>query len=90
MAEGKEGFLRDRKTTDAVLRNLEVIGEAAKRLSEDFRSRYPDVPWRLIAGMRDKIIHDYGRVDLEAVWTVVETHLPALRKVLRHARDGIL
>mgnify|MGYP001214704715 FL=1 len=64
---------------DATLRKLEIIGQAVKNLSEDTRSRRPEIPWRQIAGMRDKVIHDYFGVNLEIVWAVVQKDLPALR-----------
>ena len=63
-AEGREGFDHDRRTQDAVIRNLEVIGEAAKQLSEDVRQQYPPIPWRQIAGLRDILIHHYFGVNL--------------------------
>ncbi len=75
-------FDKDRKTQDAVIRNLEVIGEIAKRVDDDFRSEHPEVPWKKIAGMRDKLIHDYLGVDLDAVWLVVELSLPELKEDL--------
>ncbi len=74
----KAEFLDDRKTQDAVIRNLEVIGEIVKRIPDDFRSDHPQVPWKKIAGMRDKLIHDYLGVDIEAVWLVKERSLPDL------------
>ena len=77
-AEGRDGFFTDTKTQDAVVRNLEIIGEAVKRLSDELRSTHRDVPWKLIAGMRDKMIHDYFGVNLELVWNVVEMELPGL------------
>jgi len=79
-ASGREHFFADRRTQDAVVRNLEIIGEAVKRLSVDLRNAYPDVPWRQIAGMRDKLVHDYFGVDLQLVWEVLERQLPALRQ----------
>lgn len=68
----KAAFFEDVKTQSAVLHQLMVIGEAVKRLSREFRSRYPQMPWSLIAGMRDKLIHGYGIVDLEEVWRTAE------------------
>jgi uncharacterized protein with HEPN domain len=64
---------------DAVVRNLEIVGEAAKRVSPDLRGRAPGVPWREMAGMRDKLVHDYFGVDLDLVWDVVAVELPAAR-----------
>ena len=64
---------------DAVVRNLEIVGEAAKRVSADLRGRAPGVPWREMAGMRDKLVHDYFGVDLDLVWDVVAAELPAAR-----------
>lgn len=78
--DGREGFLSDTKTQDAVVRNLEVIGEAVKNLFADLRAKYPDVPWGRIAGMRDVRIHEYFGVRLETVWNAVEHRLPELKR----------
>ena len=64
------------------MRNFEIIGEAAKRVSEDAKRQTPEVPWRRVAGFRDILIHQYMGVDLEEVWNVVQTHLPALRRAV--------
>lgn len=72
-------FARDRKTVNAVLRSLEVLGEAAKRIPDDLRAKAPAVPWKYMAGMRDKLIHEYFGVDLSVVWAVVKNELPPLR-----------
>lgn len=69
-------FLGNKLIQDAVLRNFEVIGEATKQIDESFRAKYPHVPWRRMAGLRDKLIHDYMGVDLWAVWQVIVDILP--------------
>lgn len=73
-----DGFVKDGKTQDAVVRNLEIIGEAVKNLSASFRNSNPGIPWKSIAGMRDKIIHHYFGLNLEIIWVVVEKELPIL------------
>jgi uncharacterized protein with HEPN domain len=77
---GREQFFTDLMVQDAVIRNLEVIGEAVKGLSDELRATNPDVPWKQIAGMRDVLIHHYFGVKLETVWQVVVDHLPPLRQ----------
>ncbi len=79
----KAQFLQDDKTYDAVIRNLEIIGEAARRLPPDFTGRYPEIPWRQMGGMRNRIVHDSMWVDLEIVWNVIEFSLPDLDRRLR-------
>lgn len=78
-SKGKEAFFRETIVQDAVIRNLEVIGEAVKNLSPDFRARHPEIPWSRIAGMRDVLIHGYFGVRLETVWNAVENRLPELK-----------
>ena len=82
-----DAFAADVEKQDAVVRRLEIIGEAVKGLPEDLRAKYPDVPWRDIAGARDIMIHEYFRVDLELAWEMVQDDLPALAaevsKILR-------
>jgi uncharacterized protein with HEPN domain len=72
-------FRQTARLKDAVIRNLEIIGEAVKRLSDATKIAHPDVPWRQIAGMRDKLIHDYFGVDLDLIWEIIDRHLPPLR-----------
>lgn len=72
------GFIQNNLIQDAVIRNFEIIGEATKKINDDFRAKYPDIEWKKIAGMRDKLIHDYIGVDLWAVWGVVENIIPIL------------
>jgi uncharacterized protein with HEPN domain len=76
---GKDRFFADRKTQDAVIRNLEIIGEATKRISARLKEAHPDISWKPIAGMRDKLVHDYFGVNLQLVWDVVERDLPMLK-----------
>jgi uncharacterized protein with HEPN domain len=76
---GREAFLADPMVQDAVIRNLEVMGEAVRRVSAGTRSAHPEIPWKQIAGTRDRVIHGYFTVDLEIVWEIVETELPSLR-----------
>jgi len=81
--DGEDVFFRDRKTQDAVIRNLEIIGEAVKNLPSELTDRYAEVPWKTIAGMRDRLIHHYFGVNLKLVWGVVETRLAELDKVIQ-------
>ena len=74
-----EHFLTDRKTQDAVTRNIEIIGEAARALPEDFKERHADVPWSEIVAMRNVIVHQYFGILPEVVWDVVKNELPVLR-----------
>ncbi len=78
-----DDFAADTKTQDAVVRNLEILGEAVKNLPESFTAEYPEVPWRFIAGMRDKLIHHYFGVSLAIVWETVQSDIPALRERLK-------
>jgi uncharacterized protein with HEPN domain len=71
-------FEQDIKTQDAVIRRIEVIGEAVRRTSIAFRASHPEIPWQQIAGMRSKLIHEYDRVDLVAVWEVAQRDIPVL------------
>lgn len=69
-------FMEDKKTQDAVLRNLQVMGEATKKLSIELREVYPHIPWREIAGMRDKVVHEYFGINYEIVWAVASRDIP--------------
>lgn len=76
----KEEFLNKPIIQDAVIRNLEIIGEATKQLNQEFKSKYPKIEWKKIAGMRDKLIHDYIGVDIGSIWAVIEETLPEFRE----------
>ncbi|MGH7885504.1 MAG: HepT-like ribonuclease domain-containing protein [Thermodesulfobacteriota bacterium] len=78
-----EEFLNDSKTMDAVIRCIEVIGEASKNIPEDIRNKYSDIPWRDMSGIRDKIIHSYFKVDQEIVWLVVKEEIPVLKPKIK-------
>jgi len=75
---GETSFRASRLIQDGVIRNLEVIGEATKNLSRELRDANPDIPWRQIAGMRDVLIHDYLKINLDRVWCTVVNDLPVL------------
>ncbi len=85
-------FLEDTRTQDAVIRNLEIIGEATKNLSKDLRERHPYVPWKGMAGVRDRLIHHYFGVNLDIVWQIVTDELPKvasqLESILREENNA--
>ena len=86
-----EEFVTDRKTINAVIRSLEVMGEAVKKIPSEIRTKYPEIPWKYIAGMRDKLIHEYHSVDLEIIWEVIEKEIPPLKpkfaKILEELKE---
>ena len=77
-----EAFISNQTLSRAFVRSLEIIGEAAKKVPVDFRARHPDVDWRGMAGMRDRLIHNYFGVDYELVWDVVQHRVPEVRRQL--------
>ena len=79
---GKAQFLADAKTQSAVLHQLLIVGEAVKRISPELRAAHPEVPWKLIAGTRDKLNHFYEGVDLEEVWKMVTSDVPELVRLV--------
>lgn len=87
-----ETFLWDTKTQDAVVRNLEIIGEATKRLSDEVRKRYPTVPWKNMAGVRDRLIHHYFGISLDVVWEIVSVELGEVaiqvERALQELKEG--
>jgi uncharacterized protein with HEPN domain len=85
---GREAFMASEELQDAVIRNTEVIGEAAKRVSADARGRMPSLDWKGVCGMRDVLIHDYIGVDLDEVWNVVSSRMPDLQAVLEQYLAG--
>ena len=81
-ARGKEAFYHETIIQDAVIRNLDIIGEAVKNLSSNFRTQHPNVAWTQIAGMRDVLIHGYFGVNIETVWNAIENRLPELKQYI--------
>ena len=75
----EEEFLSSKITQDAVIRNIEVIGEGTKNISATFRSKHAEIPWKDLAGVRDKLIHQYFGVNLEIVWEIIRHDLPQLK-----------
>ena len=81
--EGKEAFFADSRTQDAVIRNFEVIGEAAKRIPDEYRKQHPAIPWRALSGFRDVLIHQYQGVSVAEVWQIIEKNLDPLRLAIK-------
>lgn len=77
-----DDFLVDLKTQDSVIQNIEIIGEAVKNLSTELRATYDQVAWKSMAGMRDRLIHDYFGINIDIVWGVVTENIPVLRRQL--------
>lgn len=84
-----EAFHEDDRTASAVFRKFEIIGEAAKHVPSDIQRRYPEVPWREMARMRDRMIHGYFGIDHEEVWKTINDDLPALREQMRRVIQEI-
>lgn len=83
-----EEFKNDDKTSSAVIRKFEIIGEATKNLPKDMRNRHSQIPWKEIAGMRDKLIHTYSEVDLKLVWMTIKQRLPELKSVIEKISEN--
>jgi len=81
-------FTQDIKTIDAVIRNFEIIGEATKHITDEVRKEYPDVPWKVMAGMRDKLIHEYFGVKLEVVWETIKRRLPEVKPLIEEVLES--
>ena len=82
-------FISDDKTVDAVVRNFEIIGEAANRVSEDFKSDHPEIEWRRMTGLRNRIIHEYFGVDYATLWKIKEENVPELADFIQQALDEL-
>lgn len=81
-SDSSESFSKDTKTQDAVIRNLEILGESAKRVPDEVKAMAPDIEWSRIIRSRHILVHDYFRTDLSIVWRIVSFHLPSLREQL--------
>ncbi len=80
-------FRKNELVQDAVIRNIEIIGEASKKISSDTKQTYYKIPWKEIAGMRDKLIHDYLGVDVDVVWKTIKTDIPVLEKFISEIEE---
>ena len=85
----ERSFEADERTADAVARNLEIVGEAASRLPDEFKQEHPEIEWAKMAGLRHRIVHEYFGVDLKIIWRILKTDLPKLAKTLQHIREEL-
>lgn len=77
-----EGFQANREKILAVVKSIEILGEAVKKIPDDIRNQYPEIPWRAIAGMRDVLVHEYWGIDVNVIWATVQEGLPSLKAVI--------
>ena len=85
----KEDFLKNKEKQNAVIRSIEIIGEAIKNISENIKKKYPKIEWKKITGTRDKVAHYYFGVDLELIWKVIKEKLPELKKEILKMKDDL-
>ena len=84
-----DNFLEDSKTSDAVIRNFEIIGEAANRLPDEMKEKFPEIDWYRIRGFRNRIVHDYMGIDYQMVWLIKENYLPKLKAQVQNILDSL-
>jgi len=84
-----DNFLEDSKTSDAVIRNFEIIGEAANRLPDEMKEKFPEIDWYRIRGFRNRIVHDYMGIDYQMVWLIKENYLPKLKAQIQNILDRL-
>ncbi len=84
-----ESFSADEKTIDAVVRNVEIMGEAANRIEKELREKYPLVEWRKIIGLRNRIVHKYFGIDIEIIWTIIQENLNLFRRELQEMKKEL-
>jgi uncharacterized protein with HEPN domain len=84
-----EQFSEDSKTVDAIVRNFEIIGEATKRIPSETKDKYPQIPWKMMAGTRDKLIHEYFGVNMQVLWKAVKEDIPPLKRSIKQLLQKI-
>jgi uncharacterized protein with HEPN domain len=84
-----EDFKRDKKTIYAVVRGIEVMGEAAKKIPKTLKDKYREIPWKKMAGMRDKLIHEYFGVDVEILWKTIKDDLPSVKPLVQELLESM-
>jgi len=84
-----DAFVKDDKTVDSVVRNLEIIGEAANRLPQNFKTQHSEIEWPKIIGLRHRIVHDYFNIDVEIVWQIIQKDLPGFKSKLSLIRESL-
>ncbi|MCK4644563.1 DUF86 domain-containing protein [bacterium] len=83
-----EEFKKDKKTINAVVRSLEIIGESSNKIPIEIRKEYPELPWGKVIGMRNKLIHEYFGIDLEILWSTIKKNIPPLKNIIQKMLDS--
>ncbi|HNS19991.1 MAG TPA: DUF86 domain-containing protein [Sedimentisphaerales bacterium] len=82
-----DSFIHDEKTVDAVVRNIEIIGEAANRLPDEFKESHSDIEWYKVVGLRNRVVHEYFGIDLDIIWQILHRDLPGLQAHIKRVRS---